>query len=261
MIDTHCHLNFDAFDADREAIVQQAAEANVSRIIIPAVDLPTSQQAIALAERYAGVYAAVGIHPNSTAGFTPQDLNALRRLAEHPRVVAIGEIGLDYYWDYSPPAVQAHAFATQLALAQELNLPVIIHDRDAHEDTIRHLEAVTFRSAERPGVLHSVSAPLPLAQRALRLGFYLGFSGPITYRKSDEMRAVAAAAPLDRLLVETDAPFLTPEPHRGKRNTPQYIPLIVDRLAALRQITSEEMAQITTQNAQRLFQLPLEPYS
>jgi TatD DNase family protein len=261
MIDTHCHLNFEAFDADREAVLQQSAALGVHQIIIPAVDLATSQQAIALAERYPGVYAAVGIHPNSASDFAPEMLDTLRTLAQHPRVVAIGEIGLDYYWDYSPPAAQAQAFAAQLALAQELKLPVIIHDRDAHEDTLRQLEAVTYCDRERPGVLHSVSAPLPLAKRALELGFYLGFTGPITYKKAEEMRAVAAAAPRDRLLVETDAPFLTPEPHRGKRNTPQYIPLIVDRLAALHQMTSEEMAQITTQNAQRLFHLPARPHS
>lgn len=263
MIDSHCHLNFDAFDADRDEIVQRAAALGVTRIIIPGVDQETSNQAIATAERYEGVYAAVGIHPNSTKDFSDDDLVWIKTLAQHEKVIAIGEIGLDYYWDHSPKEAQHNAFERQLALAAQLELPVIIHNREASDDTISILEswATTLPEnlRERAGVLHSFSAPQAVAERALAIGFYLGFTGPITYKNADELRHIAARVPLDRMLVETDAPFLTPIPHRGKRNDPTYIPLIVDRIASLRQRTTEEIAQITTENTERLFQLPQYP--
>jgi TatD DNase family protein len=202
---------------------------------------------------------AVGIHPNSTANWDATVIDTLRTLARSSeKVVAIGEIGLDYYWDNSPKPVQAQAFEAQLALATELQLPVIIHNRDASEDIMpileRWVQTLPPALQARPGVLHSFSAPEAIAQRALDAGFYLGFTGPITYKKSDDLRHIAAAVPLDRIVVETDGPFLTPHPHRGKRNEPAYIPLIVERLAALRQIPITEMGRITTENAERLFE-------
>jgi TatD DNase family protein len=263
MIDTHCHLDFDAFDADRDAVLDRARAAGVTRIIIPSVDVEGADGAIALAQTTPGVFACVGIHPNSTAGFDADPSAMLARIEAQARqsgIVAFGEIGLDYYRDHSPRETQHRAFAAQLELAARLSLPVIIHNRDASEDTIPMLEAwardlpPTLR--DRPGVLHSVSAPPELVERALAAGFYIGFTGPITYRNADQTRRIAAAAPLERLLVETDAPYLTPTPHRGERNEPAYIPLIVDRLAALHNITADEMAAITTANAVRLFNLP-----
>lgn len=257
MFDTHCHLNFDAFEADRNAVISSANALGVTRILIPAVDLATSQEAIALATQHTGIYSAVGVHPNSTTGFSAETVDTLRTLAKTPKVVAIGEIGLDYYWQDSPHAVQASAFDQQLALATELELPVIIHDRDAHADVIRHLEAWSQTLPEslkgRAGVLHSCSAPLDIVERALAIGFYIGFTGPITFKKADDLRRVASAIPLERLLVETDAPFLTPEPYRGKRNSPAYIPHIVDRLAVVKGISTPQLAHITTENALRLF--------
>ena len=259
MIDTHCHLDFEAFDDDRDAVVERAEAAGVTRIINPAVDLAACEAALRLADRHVGVYAAVGVHPTSTASFSPEHLTAVEGYARHAKVVAIGEIGLDYYWDKSPKEVQKSAFEAQLALAARLNLPVIIHNRDASEDVITILEqwaaALPQPLRERPGVLHSFSGDMAMAERALQAGFYLGFTGPITFKNADETRRIAAAVPLDRLLVETDAPFLTPVPYRGKRNEPAYIPYMVERLAALKLVSVEEMAALTTQNAERLFQL------
>ncbi len=259
MIDTHCHLNFDSYDDDRTAVISRAAEVGVTHIINPAVDLDTSRAVIDLARQQPGVYAAVGIHPNDTANFTGADIDTLAALADHPKVVAIGEIGLDYYWDKSPKAMQFRAFEAQLALAQRHGLPVIIHNRDASEDTIRILETWVSGLPDdlkaRPGVMHSFSGSPAIAERALAAGFYLGFTGPITYKKADETRSIAARVPLDRLLVETDGPFLTPVPFRGKRNEPAYVPYIVERMAALHLISADEMARLTTGNAERLFGL------
>lgn len=181
-------------------------------------------------------------------------------MSARSHVVAIGEIGLDYYWDKSPKEAQWAAFEAQLRLAAELALPVIIHNRDAHEDTIAILErwAAELPPAlqGRAGVMHSFSAPAPIAERALTCGFYIGFSGPITFKKADALRHIAASVPTERLLVETDAPYLTPEPHRGQRNSPAYIPYIVERLASVHRLDANELARQTTLNAERLFLLP-----
>jgi TatD DNase family protein len=259
MIDTHCHLNFDSYNEDRDAVIERAAKAGVTQIIIPAVDMETCEEAMALAAEHEGIFAAVGVHPNSTADFEPGMIERLREWSKAKRVVSIGEIGLDYYWDKSPKARQFEAFEAQLSLAAELQLPVIIHNREADEDVITVLESwvktVPESMKARLGVLHSFSAPLAIAERALALGFYLGFTGPITFKKADDLRQVAQNVPLNRLLVETDGPFLTPEPYRGKRNSPEYIPYIMDRLAALQNVSTDEMAKITTENAVRLFGL------
>ena len=257
LVDTHCHLNFDAYASDLDAVLEAARAVGVTRFIVPAIDLETSAQVVALAERFEGVYAAVGIHPNSTANYTPRMLDDLRRLLPHPKVVAVGEIGLDYYWNFSPHPLQQAAFEAQLALANEFELPVIIHNRDAHEATLDTLSAWQPIQPQRPGVLHSFSGNTEHAALALALGFYLGFTGPITYKKAETTRAVAAQVRLDRILVETDSPYLSPVPHRGKRNSPAYIPYIVQQLAQVRQITEPEMAQASTENALRLFNLPV----
>lgn len=260
LIDTHCHLNFDRYDADRDAVIQRAKKTGVNRIIIPAVDLASCTQLINLCKQHEGIYGAVGIHPNSTTNFDENTVNILKSMADEDKVIAIGEIGLDYYWDKSPKSTQADAFKAQLALAHELELPVIIHNREASMDIMPILEewATTLSNSlkSRAGVLHSFSAPPEIAERALDAGFYLGFTGPITFKKANELRDIARNVPLDRILVETDAPFLTPTPFRGKRNEPAYIPHIVERLASLKQISIEEMGAITTRNAEMLFQLP-----
>ena len=260
LIDTHCHINFDSYDEDRDLVIARAAEAGVTRIINPAVDLETSRTAIELSAQYPGVYAAAGVHPNSTADFDEAWIGEITTLAAQRKVIAIGEIGLDYYWDKSPKAKQFQAFEAQLAAAARLELPVIIHNRDASNDVIATLEQwaqdLPQSLQNRPGVMHSFSAPPEIAERALNIGFYVGFTGPITYKNADELRRIAARVPLDHILVETDGPFLTPTPHRGKRNEPAYIPLIVERLAALRNTSIEAMGAATTENALRLFRLP-----
>jgi TatD DNase family protein len=260
LIDTHCHIDFDAYDGIRDEVIRRALESGVTRMINPGVDLARTRAAIDLAKTYAAIYAAVGIHPNSTADFADSMIDELRALAAHPKVVAIGEIGLDYYRDSSPPEIQRRAFEAQLTLAAELALPVIIHNREASDDVLDVLAAwlptLPPPLADRPGVLHSFSAPMAIAERAIELGFYLGFTGPVTFKKADDLRRIAARIPADRILVETDAPFLTPHPYRGKfPNEPAYVRLVAERIATLRTLSDEEFAAQSTANAERLFEL------
>lgn len=259
LFDTHCHLDFNAYDGDRPEVVRRAAAAGVNYVLNPGIDLATSQAAVDLAAQFPSVYAAVGVHPNSSADFIPSHLESLRALSVCAKVVAVGEIGLDYYWDRSPRSSQLAALEQQLALASDLCLPVIIHNREASADLLPVLESwvpgVPTALKQRPGVLHSFSAPMDFAERALALGFYLGFTGPITYKKADELRAVARAAPLDRVLVETDGPFLAPVPFRGQRNEPAYVPYIVRCLAEVKGLSETETGGATTSNAKRLFAL------
>ncbi|MDW8298903.1 MAG: TatD family hydrolase [Anaerolineae bacterium] len=259
LIDTHCHFDFEAFVPDRDAVWQDALAHGVTRLINPAVDIESGARALELAARYDGIYVAVGLHPNDTAEYTPSLLERVAEQAKQPKCVAIGEIGLDYYWDKSPKVQQWRAFEDQLNLAAQLGLPVIIHNREATDDVLSILSTwqATLPEAqrERIGVLHSFSASLESAERALALGFYLGFSGPITYKKADDLRYVAAHTPQERLLVETDAPYLTPHPHRGKRNAPAYVRYVAAELARLHNLSFEAMAHVTTQNAERLFLL------
>ena len=260
LVDTHCHLYFRRYDADRDAVLQRASAACVKRVIVPAIDLESCRQALALASSTDGIFAAIGIHPNSSGGFDDSNIAALRDFAGASKVVAIGEIGLDYHWDKSPKAQQWQAFESQLELAAELELPVIIHNRDASADLMRILEvwapAAPASLRGRLGVLHSFSASCDVAQRALALGFYLGFTGPITFKNAEKLREVARTVPVDRLLIETDGPFLAPQQYRGKRNEPAYIGHINERLADLHGLTADEMARQTTLNAERLFALP-----
>jgi TatD DNase family protein len=253
LIDTHCHLDFERFDEDRQAVVQRAAEAGVERIVMPALDLENCRAVLALTEQFEGVFAAVGIHPNSSAEWQDNWIDEIRAFAGHEKVVAIGEIGLDYYWDSSPKAVQQRALSMQLELAAELALPVIIHNRESDGDVLRLLAQSPLKGRERPGVLHSFSTSWETAEAALDMGYFIGFTGPVTYKKADELRAVAAQAPLDRILVETDAPFLAPQQHRGKRNEPAYVVYVAEKIADVRGLATAEISQRTTENARRLF--------
>jgi TatD DNase family protein len=250
LIDTHCHLDFNRFDADREAVVARAMAAGVGAIIVPAIDLENGPAVLALAEQFPEVYAAVGIHPNSTAGWQDSWLDTIRHLAQHEKVVAIGEIGLDYYWDKSPHAVQHHAFRQQLALAAELELPVIVHNREASADVVQLL-----RETPCKGVLHSFAADWQTAVQVLDMGYYLGFTGPVTYKKAADLRQIAAQTPLDRMVVETDAPFLAPEREgkRPSRNEPAFVVQVAERIARERGMDTAVFADHTTQNVGRLF--------
>ncbi|MBI3241344.1 MAG: TatD family hydrolase [Chloroflexi bacterium] len=245
-----------AFDADRDAVIARAREAGVGRIMNPGVDLDSSRRAVALAEKYPEVYAAVGFHPHDAAKLGADELRELRVLATHPKVKAIGEIGLDYYRNLSPQDVQQKAFRAQLELAAELSLPVIIHNREAFADVIGMLtEWGWAREAARPsGVLHSFSGDRTQVEPSLKVNFLLGLTGPITFPKADEMRAVAATAPLSKLLVETDAPYLTPAPRRGKRNEPAYARYVAGKLAEVRGEDFETIVRQTGANASLLFE-------
>lgn len=260
LVDTHCHLYFHNYDSDRALVMQRAHGAGITRILVPAIDLETCQQALRLTDCHQDIFAAVGIHPNSSRGFADSTLEPVRRLSSNAKVVAIGEIGLDYHRDMSPKPTQWRAFESQLALASELEMPVIIHNREASKDLMAMLEDWAPGAAAslngRLGVLHSFSASGEIAERALALGFFLGFTGPVTYKKADELRDIARHTPISRILVETDGPFLAPQQHRGKRNEPAYLHFINQRLAELHGVTPYEMARQTTCNAEQLFALP-----
>lgn len=252
IFDTHAHYDDSRFDGDRDAVLAALPEAGVELVLDPGCDLPSSRAAAALAERYSHVYAAAGIHPENCAGFQDADLAALRQLLAQPKVAAIGEIGLDYYWEENPPRdFQQMVFRKQLALAEELDLPVIVHDREAHGDSlsiIREFPAVT-------GVFHCFSGSPEMAEELLKRGWYLGFDGPITYKNARRAPEVAAITPLERMVVETDAPYLSPVPVRGRRNDSRYLPHVIAKLAEWKGVTPEEMTRITCENGKRLFRL------
>jgi TatD DNase family protein len=251
-IDTHAHLHINAFEADRAAVLARAEAAGVARMIEIGYDLPSSQAAIALAEQYPQIYAVVGVQPNHLAELPDDWLAQVEALAAHPKVVAIGEIGLDYYWKKAPPEEQEAAFRAQLGLARKLRLPVVIHSRDAQEDTARILHAA---AQGQPGIMHSFQGDWAFAETCLAVGFLLSFSGPLTFSKAVELHDVARRAPLEMLLTETDSPYLTPHPHRGKRNEPAYVRYVTERLAALREQSVEETAAAVWANAERVFRI------
>ena len=251
LFDTHCHLDADAFDPDRDAVMERAQQAGVEWLVNPAYDLASCRRAIDLAARHAHVYAAAGIHPNDCANFEAE-LPALRELIAQPKVVAIGEIGLDYYWDRVAPELQASAFVAQLALARETNLPVIIHCRDAYDDTLDLLEA---RATGLKVVLHAFAGRIQHAERALRQGWLIGIGGPVTYKKAENLREVAGNVPLDHLLLETDSPYLPPHPHRGKRNEPAHLALVAEKVAQVRGVSLAHIATATTAAAMKFFGL------
>ncbi|MBM3144347.1 MAG: TatD family deoxyribonuclease [Chloroflexi bacterium] len=261
LTDTHCHLYFEAYDKDREAVLDRAWEAGVERILLPGIDLSSSREAIKLAEAYPQVYAAVGVHPNSAMTWDTSTLPGLEQLAKHPKVVAIGEIGLDYYRDSAPHSLQQRIFWGQLSLAKRAGLPVVIHTRNAnlHDRTcFADVMAIIGEqraelSEDHPGVFHSFLGSEPEARQALEQGFYLGITGSVTFDNAHELRHVVASTPVEKLLIETDGPFLTPHPRRGKRNEPAYVYYIVEKIARLLGKPPRAVAEITTANAERLF--------
>lgn len=266
LTDTHCHLDSDQFDHDRAEVLLRAQQAGISRILIPGVNLRSSAAAIQLAAKHEMLFAAIGIHPTEATGFDDSTLDELRRMAERPKVRAIGEIGLDYYWDRAPHDLQRRVLLKQLGLAAELHLPVVLHFREKGdapdgecatdllvilEEWKNMLQRETSALAENPGVLHSFSGSVGTARQALRLGFYLGVTGPVTHRK--ERQELVASLPREHLLIETDAPYLAPAPHRGKRNEPAFVRHIADKIALLQSCSIEEVEAATTANAAGLF--------
>ncbi|MBI2759653.1 MAG: TatD family hydrolase [Chloroflexi bacterium] len=265
LTDTHCHLDLNKFDTDRDAVIQRAIDTGLTRILIPSLTLDSSRAAVKLAGTHPMLYAAIGVHPNDALTWNDETLAGLRKLAPaSKKIAAIGEIGLDYYWNDAPHDLQQKILKEQLALAEELNLPVIIHLREKndaeHGECASDLMKILEEWAGRPksgkdakGVLHSFSGSLETAQRAIGLGFYIGVTGPVTYKNADGKRQIIASLPLDRLLIETDAPFLAPIPHRGKRNEPAFVSHIADKIAEIHSHTPQEVAMITSENAARLF--------
>ena len=252
VFDTHAHYDSGGFNADRDEVLSSLPASGVALVVDPGCDVPSSQAAVALAEKYPHVYAAVGIHPGDCAGCTDADFEAIRTLCGHEKVVAVGEIGLDYYWEDNPPKeFQQMVFRRQIELALELDLPVIVHDREAHGDSL----AVVLDYPALRGVFHCFSGSPEMAQELLKRGWYLGFDGPITYKNAKRAPEVAAVTPLDRIVVETDAPYLTPGPYRGKRNDSRYLPYVIEKLAEWKGVSREEMTDITLKNGKRLFGL------
>ena len=252
LIDTHAHLCDEKFDDDRIDVIARAHEAGVTKIISMGDTMAASAQVVQDAEEYPALYAAVGIHPESACVLTDEMRRQLLTWAQHPKVVAIGEIGLDYYWekDASRRALQRDLLAAQLDLAREAGLPVCIHDREAHGDTLAMLRA---EGAGLTGVLHCYSGSLEMARELWKMGWYIGIDGPLTYKNAAKLPDIVREAPADKLLVETDCPYLAPVPLRGKRNEPACVTHIVAKIAEIRGEAFEEVARYTTENAQRLY--------
>ncbi|MCC2641454.1 MAG: ycfH [Nitrospira sp.] len=258
LIDTHTHLDDARYEPDREAMIARAREAGVETMITIGCDLATSRSAVDLAGQYPFVYASIGVHPHEVKHIADGWYDEFRQLAQQPKVVAYGEIGLDYHYNHSSPEEQRHRFREQIRLARELQLPVIIHTREAQDDTVRILKEE--RASEIGGVFHCFSGDARLAEDAIELGFYLSFSGILTFQNATMLREIAKAVPTDRLLIETDCPYLTPAPHRGKRNEPAYVKQVAEVLATIKAkgapLTVEDMGRITSDNARRLFKIP-----
>lgn len=252
IFDTHAHYDAEQFASDREAVLTALPAAGVGLVVDPGCDVASSREAAALAERFDHVYAAAGIHPEDCAGCTDADFDAIRELCRREKVVAVGEIGLDYYWKENPPRdFQEQVFRRQIELALELDLPVIIHDREAHGDSLR----IVLDYPGLRGVFHCFSGSPEMAQELLKRGWYLGFDGPVTYKNARRAPEVVAVTPLDRIVVETDAPYMSPVPNRGRRNDSRNLPYIVEKLAEWKGISPEEMAAHTWNNGLRLFGL------
>lgn len=250
IFDTHAHYDDSRFDGDRDAVLAALPEAGVELVLDPGCDLPSSRAAAALAERYGHVYAAAGIHPENCAGFQDADLAALRQLLAQPKVAAIGEIGLDYYWEQNPPReLQQRVLRDQLALAQELDLPVIVHDREAHADSL----AIVQEFPAVRGVFHCFSGSVEMARELLKRGWYLGFDGPITYKNARKALEVLQMCPLERMVIETDSPYLTPVPNRGKRNDSSNLKYVIDKIAEVKGVSASEVERATFENGKKLY--------
>ena len=247
--DTHAHYDDEAFDCDREAVIASLGESGVSLVVNASSDIPSSNASVALSEKYPFIYAAVGIHPHEASSLTESSLSEVRSLAARDKVVAIGEIGLDYFYDHSPREIQQEAFRLQLSLAKELDLPVVVHDRDAHEDCMRIIKE--FPGVR--GVFHCYSGSLEMAKELIKLGWYLSFTGAVTFKNARKAPEVLAYIPEDRLMIETDCPYLSPVPLRGKRNDSKNLKYIAECIAEIRGTTLEHIASVTMENGKSFF--------
>lgn len=247
--DTHAHYDDARFDEDRDALIASLTGNNVELVVNPGSDMESSRAAVGLSEKYSFIYSAVGVHPHEAEGLTEEDISELRSLSKRDKVVAVGEIGLDYYRDLSPRSAQKLAFERQLQLAYEINMPVIIHDREAHADTLDILRNFDLKSV----VYHCYSGSLEYAKTLLTLGYYLSFTGAITFKGAQKSHDVIRYMPIDRLMLETDAPYLAPAPHRGERNDSTFLPPVAQLMADIRGITIDELTEATFQTGKRFF--------
>lgn len=251
LFDTHAHLDDEKFDQDREGLIESLPHRGIGRVICPGVDIKSSEKCVELAEKYEIIYAGVGVHPHEAGGVEENYIHTLESLAGREKVVAIGEIGLDYHYDFSPRDIQRERFAEQIGLASKLGLPIIVHDRESHQDVLDILKGSGDLSMG--GVMHCYSGSWEMAKIFLGLGFYLSLGGALTFKNAKRPLEIAKNMPMDRLLIETDSPYMTPVPYRGKRNDPGYVSLVADKIADLRGISIEEVKRTTYENAKRLF--------
>lgn len=250
LIDSHAHLDDRRYDDDREEMLVRARERGVTHIVNVGYDLESSRRSVQLAEKHEFVYAAVGIHPNDAYKAPDDVIEILRDMATHPKILAIGEIGLDYYRNFSSKSIQKEMFTKQIELAIELNMPIIVHDREAHGDT---MDILRRYKGKVEGVLHCFSGSWEMAAECIDLGFYISIAGPVTFNNAKKLRDIAEKVPLDRLLVETDSPYLTPEPFRGRRNESGYVYFVAEKIANLREMAVEDLALAAAENTLRLF--------
>lgn len=251
LIDTHTHLDAHQFDEDRAEVIERARAAGVHKLINIGFNRETIPTTMALAEQYDFIYAVVGWHPVDSINMLPGDLDWIASLCDHSKVVGIGEIGLDYHWDTSPKGVQQRVFREQIQLARQKKKPIVIHNRDAHEDVVRLL--IEEDAKDVGGVMHCYSGSWETAKRCLDMNFYISFGGPVTFKNARVPKEVLANVPLDRLLIETDAPYLAPHPHRGKRNESAFVRLVAETAAEITGKSVDEIAKITTENAMKCF--------
>jgi len=254
LIDTHAHMDMQNFDKDRSEVIQRAADGGLTHIITVGIDLESSQAALELAGTYDFIYAAVGYHPHNAGHCNTKELQTLAGMTSDPKVIAWGEIGLDFYRNLSPPDQQFKTFRSQLEMAQDLNLPVIIHDRGAHDDILTGLK--NMEKGEKKGVIHCFSGDTHMAMALIEMGYYISIPGVVTYKNASQIKEVASSIPLDRMLIETDAPFLAPVPKRGKRNEPLFVTFTAQEIARIRSTEFEKIAIQTSENARFLFNLP-----
>lgn len=251
LIDTHAHLNAIQYQDDLDEVIERAQAEGVSTIVVVGFDRETITRAIELADQYEFIYATVGWHPVDAIDMTDEDLKWIEELSAHPKVVALGEMGLDYYWDKSPKEIQKEVFRKQIALAKKVKLPIIIHNREATADIVEILQEEN--ASEVGGIMHCFTGSIEVARQCMDMNFYISFGGPVTFKNAKKPKEVAAEIPLDRLLIETDCPYLTPHPFRGKRNEPSYVKYVAEQIAELKGTTFEEIAQKTSDNAKRFF--------
>jgi len=253
LFDTHSHLNSPKFENEIDDLIRRARENGVANIVIPGYDYDSNLRSLAVTERHPGIYAAVGYHPCDLNDLTDDQYHQLLVWAKRDDVVAIGEIGLDYHWDTTTPELQDEMFRKQIAIAKEAGLPIVIHDREAHGDILKILKEEN--AAQVGGIMHCYSGSWEMAQECMKMNFHISFGGPVTFKNGKRPQEVAGKVPLDRLLLETDAPYLTPEPYRGKRNEPAYVRHVAEKVALLRGMSLEDVARITADNARKLFGL------